>query len=578
MALFVSITLMDILVNLWNGIIDFLATKWLFSTLPALCLIIWLGQVLGGIKLPGKFQFGVAGVFFVGVFFGIANPELHFHRDIERLGLVLFIYCVGLTAGPAFFQSFKKHGVRLNLATFVAITTIFFCCVGIYKVCKLDAVTVSGLFCGSLTNTPSLNAAKEAKRNADHDMVERLREEGKVAEAERLLGAIDNNVMGIDAGYGVVYPFSLVGVLLLIQICLARERRRNPDSGKLYEIAVVKVLNPPDDNGGEWTGALVNKVATVVAVRYRKDGEHFLVDGATPIPLGAEVVIEGAPVNVQEAIKLLGCAGDSDLLQDRAGLSTRFFTVSDHHLINCSVWDLPLSKIGATLCRIQRGDSPLEINSKTRLQLGDQVRVMLRPDQQNSIQSFFGNSLNMAMKHAFFSLFLGLALGLLIGQVPIPVPGCAVSVTLGYTGGPLLVALFFGALGRTGPFVWVIPPSGNLLLRQIGLAMVLAVIGVHSGSRMIETLRGDGLFLIGAGLAMMVFAHFLLWAVLRLCRVSYIPLLIGAMCGTQTQSAALGFASSRTDAMGANVGFATVFPLATILKIIYAQLLIVLFL
>ncbi len=563
-----------------------LLSKWVFSTLSALILIMGIGQVLGEIKLPGNFKLGVAAVFFVGVAFGIFKPELQIHHDIERFGLALFIYCVGLTAAPAFFQSFRRNGMRLNLATFVAMTVIFASSIFVIKAFDKNSAIISGLFCGTLTNTPALNAAKEAYRQVESkEMAQVIKEKGMSQsqadefrkEKEQI---IEEDLKNVDAGYGVAYPFAIVGVLLIIQFHLRRERKlsANKPPKPSYMISVVELLNDVPGNYRYWTGALINKYANVVAPRYRLNGKHYLIDGDTQIPQGAEVVIEGSANYVESAIGILGKEGDLNLLQDRGEFSTRFFSVSDRHLINRSVWKLNLSKLGGAICRIRRGDNPIEINIHTRLQLGDQVRVLVRQENQISVNKFFGNSLHMATEHTFYSLFLGLALGLLIGQIPIPIPGVEVPVTLGYAGGPLAVALTFGALGRTGPFVWVIAPSANMALRHVGFALFLAVIGVNSGSKLLDTLKGDGLFLILISLGMLLLVHIVLWIVMLLCRVPNIPTLLGVMSGLQTQPAALGFASSRTDPTGVNVGYASVYPLATILKIFYAQLLIVLFL
>lgn len=569
-----------------DGITGWLLSKWLFMTLPALILIMGLGHVVGEFKLPGNFKLGVAAVFFVGVVFGIFKPDLHISHDIERFGLALFIYCVGLMAAPAFFQSFKRNGIRLNIATFLALTAIFVSGIVVIKAFNKESTVISGLFCGTLTNTPALNAAKEAKRLVKVGQIDvSIEKQGmNASEAEEFRTSetrkMEESLKNVDAGYGVAYPFAIVGILLIMQFHLRREKKLIGDGpkGSAYQINVVELLNEVPGNYRYWTGALINKYTNVVAPRYRFNGEHHFIDGDTQIPAGAMVVIEGRSNNVEAAIGILGKSGDQSLLREREHFVTRFFSVSDRHLINRSVWNLKLSEVGASICRIRRGDSPIEINSRTRLQLGDQVRAIVLKDSQVGVNKYFGNSLHMATEHTFFSLFLGLALGLLIGQIPIPIPGVAVPVTLGYAGGPLVVALTFGALGRTGPFVWVIAPTANMALRHVGFALFLAVIGVNSGSKLLATLKGDGLFLILASMAMLVLVHFILWIVLVTLRVPNIPTLLGVMSGLQTQPAALGFASTRTDPTGVNVGYASVYPLATILKIFYAQLLIVLFL
>ncbi len=569
-----------------NDIANWLLSNWVFATLPALTLIMGLGEVIGRIKLPGNFKLGVAAVFFVGVMFGVLYPDLEIHHDIERFGLALFIYCVGLTAAPAFFQSLKRNGLMLNLTTFVAMTAIFLCSMGVIKFFGKDSMVMSGLFCGTLTNTPSLNAAKEAKRLVSKNAIEKyIKENGLEAnEAEAYRDVqndiVEKNLKKVDAGYGVAYPFAIVGVLLIVQFHLIREKRRkvNLPQAPSYMISVVELSKDVPGNYRCWTGALINRFVGVVASRYRFNGKHHFIDGDTMIPMGAMVVIEGPAASVEAAADILGKKGDMGLIQDRNFFSTRFFTVSNKLLINQSVWRLKLSSMGASICRIKRGDTRLEINQRTRLQLGDLVRVIVKKDKQVSLNKFFGNSMNIATEQTFFSLFIGVALGLLIGQIPIPVPGVDVPVTLGYAGGPLVVALVFGSIGRSGPFVWSIAPAANMALRHAGFALFLAVIGVNSGSKLLSTLRGDGWFLILVSLGMLVLVHLIIWVVLLICKVPSIPTLLGVMSGFQTQPMAMEFAASRSDATTVNVGNASVYPLATILKIFYAQLLIVMFL
>lgn len=560
--------------------------NWVFATLPALTLIMGLGEVFGRIKLPGNFRLGVAAVFFVGVGFGVIYPDLKIHHDIERFGLALFVYCVGLTAAPAFFQSLKRNGLMLNFVTFLAMTMIFFCSVGVIKFFGKDSMVMSGLFCGTLTNTPSLNAAKEAKRLITKNEIDKyIKENGlENEEANRYRNEqnelVEQELKKVDAGYGVAYPFAIVGVLLILQFHLMREKKRaaNKPQTPSYLVSVVELCKEPPGNYRCWTGALINRHAHVIASRYRFNGEHHFIDGSTMIPMGAMVVIEGAATAVQAAEKTLGKQGELNLIQERDHFSTRFFTVSGRYLINQSVWRLKLGQFGASICRIKRGDTRIEINPRTRLQLGDLVRVIIKKDKQEMFNKFFGNSMNRATEQTFFSLFIGVALGLLIGQIPIPIPGVDVPVTLGYAGGPLVVALFFGAVGRSGPFVWSIAPGTNMALRHVGFALFLAVIGVNSGSKLLSTLRGDGCFLILICLAMLILVHLIIWVVLLLCCVPNIPTLLGVMSGFQTQPMAMEFAASRSDATTVNVGNASVYPLATILKIFYAQLLIVMFL
>jgi putative transport protein len=236
------------------------------------------------------------------------------------------------------------------------------------------------------------------------------------------------------------------------------------------------------------------------------------------------------------------------------------------------VGELGLEKLGAVVTRLRRGDIDLPVTHDTRLQLGDRVQVISYKDRERAVREFFGNSLTVFTETGYFSFAVGIILGLVLGQIPIPIPGLSQPVRLGVAGGPLVVALILGSRGRTGPFIWSIPAEVNLTLRHLGILFFLAAVGVKAGHGLLTHLQTDGWTILAVSVAVIATAHLALLAVLRFFGQRELATLLGVVSALQTQPAVLTKAPSRP----LNTAYAATYPLAMILKIILAQVLLAL--
>ena len=530
---------------------------WLLnSPIVRLFVIIALGYVFGEIKFPGGFRLGVAGVLFVGLACGAWSPSMELPTEIQTLGLILFVYCIGLQAAPGFFKSFRREGLRLNLAVLLALVLTF---VGGYawiRVTGGSAPLVAGVFSGALTSTPALGAVTETLTRSG------------VSATEANLAVV---------GYGVAYPIAILVVLLIVQALAARA------GASIASAEVTSPLAPPvtiavetsDESGRSWRAGLVTQKTGVLLTRYRTpDGQAGLATDSSTLPPGSLVLAVGSMEQLKAGTALLGQTSPANLQDELRGFEIHRYFVSNREVVERPIGELGLAKLGAVVSRLRRGDVDLPVNDQTLLHLGDRVRVVSYRDKELEVRKFFGNSVTVLTETGYFSFALGIIFGLILGQVPLPVPGLSEAVRLGIAGGPLVVALILGSLGRTGPFVWSIPNEVNLTLRHLGTLFFLAAVGVKAGRGLLAVLQTNGVVVVGLSVAVLLLAHLPFLAALHFLKQRNLPAILGAVAGFQTQPAVLAFAATKVPSGPLNTAYAAVYPLAVILKIILAQLLL----
>jgi putative transport protein len=417
--------------------------------------------------------------------------------------------------------------------------------------------TLVGLFCGAFTNTPALGAASETI----------LRITGSSA-------AVNQAVVG----YGVVYPFAVLSLLMLFQ---ARTMRAAPHefeapTNTLPRAQTIDVQHFREPRK-EWSVGEIQEASGVILTRFKTpDGAITLAKPASTLPPGAQAIVVGSPTNVQRAVELLGNVSAESLEANLVGFETHRYFVSNSEIVGRPLKDLDLGKIGAVVSRVRRADVDLPVTDDTVLHLGDRVRVISDKQNAAAVRKLFGNSLTALSETGYFSFALGIAFGLVLGEIPIPIPGLADPVRLGHAGGPLLMALILGYLGRTGPFIWNPPVTVSLTLKQVGILFFLACAGVKAGAVLPGTLREQGGFLLGVGVALTVLTHLTFWLILRWPSRYPLGKDLGASAGLQTQPAALTFAAQKLTAAQVNLAYATVYPGAVVLKVFLVQLLLVL--
>lgn len=537
------------------------------NPLLLLFVIAAIGYPLGRIKIAGS-SLGVAAVLFVGLAFGSLHPEMKLPEILYLLGLVLFVYTIGLSSGPGFFASLRRKGLRDNglvVATLLLATALT---VWVQWLLHLEPTITAGLFAGSLTNTPALAAVLDLLK-------------GRAAGA-----ALDQLLAEPVVGYSIAYPVGVVGMLLAIGITrrlwrvdFAREAAAHRDLGAgTSQLHNRTILVTRPEAARAPVGRLVGEAGwKVVFGRVRRGGQVTLVGAETVLAPGDLVSAVGDLSDLERVTAFLGETSERQITLDRTEYDYRRIFVSNPRVAGHRLRDLNVQQqFGAIVTRVRRGDVELLPHGDTVLELGDRVRVVTQRDHMAAVSAFFGDSYRALSEVDVLTFSLGLALGLLLGFVPFPLPG-GLDFRLGFAGGPLIVALVLGALGRTGPLVWSLPYSANLTLRQVGLVLFLAGIGTRAGYAFVATFQQAGglsLFLAGA-LITVTTALALLWVGYHLFKIPF-GLLIGILAGLQTQPAVLGFALSEAENDLPNIGYATVFPVATIVKILVAQLLLTL--
>lgn len=529
-----------------------------------LFLVAAIGYPLGLIRVAGS-SLGVSAVLFVGLAFGALDPELRVPPVIYELGLMLFVYNIGLSSGPGFFRAFRSGGLRNNLLVGGMLLFASALAVTLSLGFQLPPAEVAGLFAGGLTNTPALAG---------------------VVEALKLNGASEAVQAQPVVGYSIAYPMGVLGVILVIQILTRvfkvdyrqEARQLKEMGGSAEDIVNITVRVTRADIAGVSVGELVRgKEWHALFSRLQHAGEEHLVKADTTLVAGDLVSVIGTEADVLPVVDFLGeRAPDVALNEDRGVYDYRRVFVSNHQLFGRRLSELSITeRLGALVTRVRRGDLDLLATGNTVLEPGDRVRVVAPRDRMREVGKFFGDSYKALSEIDILSFSLGLVIGVLLGQVPVPLPGGGV-FRLGNAGGPLVVAIILGWRERTGPLVWTIPYSANLTLRQIGIVMFLAGVGTRSGYAFFQTLAGaNGLPLFLGGL--LITCGTATVALIVGHKVLKIPfsLLIGMVSGMQTQPALLTFSAQQTGNEVPNMGYASVYPVAMVLKIVLAQIILV---
>jgi putative transport protein len=535
------------------------------NPLLLLFLVAAIGYPLGRLSIGGV-RLGVATVLFAGLAVGALDARLRLPEVVYLLGLLLYVYTIGLASGPGFFQALRRKGVRDNMLVGGVLVLAMLLTLGLGRLLDLDGATAAGLFAGSLTNTPALAAALESIRaRAPAELIETMRARPVV-------------------GYSIAYPMGVLGMIAALAVAArlwkidfsAEAERLDGAAGQKLNTRTIEVLRE------RATSVPLTRIAReegwdVVFTRVEDSGSVSVVDPSTIVAFGAHVTAVGTAEMLDRVEQTLGRRGERKLELDRTDIDYRRIFVSSRTVIGRTLREIELpGRFGAVVTRVRRGDVELLPHANMVLEPGDRVRVVARRERMDEISRFFGDSYRALSEVDVTSFALGLFIGLLIGLVPIPLPGGGV-LRLGLAGGPLLVGLVLGAKAFTGPLIWTLPYSANLTIRQLGLVLFLAGIGTQAGYPFARTLMSaEGALLLGAGtLITCGAALLLLWAGHRIFAIP-LSLLSGMLAGMQTQPAVLGFATEQTGNDLPNVGYATVYPTAMIAKILLVQVLLAL--
>ena len=541
-----------------NTVIQMLAS----SPILALFVVIGVGYIVGQISLKG-FQVGIAGVLFVGIAVGALDKAISIPEIVPTLGLIIFVYTIGIQSGPAFFASFRKQGARDNLLALSVLVIAAGVSQGIGHLLHWPSARIAGLFSGALTNTPAVAAAR--------DRIIFLAG-GKLA-PDQLREVADQPIVA----FGLAYPVGVIGLLLMYQF-MRRVWHFEPQNQSQEAPAILSqdfiVRNP--GIVGQSLGDIfqLHHEPGFVVSRVRQHGKTLLVNPDIKLNEGDIVVAVGDEDSLVRARHIFGEPTEQHIELDRTDLDYRRVFVSSPDVVGRRIGDLDLeNKLEATITRVRRADIDVVPTPETCLEFGDRIRVITRRVNFPAVSQFFGDSIKGTAETDFGSVAIGMVIGALVGLVPIPLPGGGV-VRLGAAGGPLLIALILGKLQRTGRINWTIPVSANLTLRQIGLLLFFAGVGTKAGYSFVQTFRANGpqtllaatVVTLTSALITLVLAHKLLG----------IPLdtAMGITSGIHTEPASLTYAAELSRSDRPNIGYTTVYPLAMIAKIVIAQLLV----
>jgi len=544
----------------------------LATSAPALLFtVVGLGYFLGNIRIKG-FSLGIAAVLFVGLVFGALDPQAFVLPEvIYVLGLILFVYTVGLQSGPIFFNLFRRQWLKLTALALAATVGAALVTVLAARVLGIAAPVAAGLFCGSLTNTPALAAAIEALRISSAHL-------GLGPQAARDL------LDGPTVGYSVAYPFGVIGLILAMQLAtkvrrpdFAEEQRRaRKASGLATEEPLIREVRVTNAQliGKTYGEALLADLTGMIFTR-RKRGE--LIDLVTPemvLQEGDVLVGVGTAESVRKTELLIGPAVTEAVERLSPGIEYRDLVVLNRQVAGTEVAELA-ALVGrpVIVSRIRRGGVHITPLADTTIELGDQIRVVAHKDALERVTQVIGNPLKDVSEADFLSYSLGLVIGVAVGMIPIPFFGGHV-IQLGFAGGPLVVGLVLGRLGRTGPVVWTMSSNASLTLRQLGILFFLAAVGTRAGGSFVHTLSHQGVALLLAGMLVTALsAATILVLARKLFHLDAISA-YGILAGIHTQPAALAFASAHTGSENTNISYAAVYPVALIAKIVIAQVLV----
>lgn len=529
----------------------------LASDNPLLLLftLVGLGSVVGALRWRG-FALGPAAVLFIALAFSAYDERLKLAPVVGQLGLALFAYTIGVAAGPSFFTTLRSGGRSLILAVSVLIAAAGLT-LGFGYALGLRGPILSGVYAGSLTNTPALAASLEQLKSATPTV-----------------------------GYSVTYLFGVLGMLIAAAVSL---RSRVPDAATESPAAPSSDGVPQleqrtlrvDVEGLPSLVALEDRYANKVVFSRVMHGDipghagtvEVASDVVNPV-VGDILTVVGDAEVVEQVVADLGHASSVPLVLDRSQLDFRRVTVSNREVAGHSLEQLRLARrFGATATRVRRGDVDLLATDDLVLNLGDRVRVVARREQMGAVADFLGDSERSASDVNPIGLALGLTLGVLAGLLTFPMPHNG-TFALGVAGGPLLVGLVLGKLGRTGKVLWTIPFHASGAVNQLGMLLFLAYAGSNAGhalSQAVSTNEGPRLLAVGIGVTG-VTAAAMLFLGPRLAHVTG-PRLAGQIAAIETQPAVLAYANERSHGdPRVNLGYALVYPVAMIVKVILAPI------
>ena len=561
---------MEILKNLFYGFPDLWGGGVAHSVM-ILSLVIALGLCLGKLRVKGV-SLGLAWILFIGLIFGhfSLNFDEHLLHFLKEFGLILFVYSIGLEVGPGFFASFKNGGKSLNLLSMLVVSLSIITTLVIFSFSGTSITSMAGILSGAVTNTPGLGAAQQAFSDLRH---------------------ID--APSIAAGYAIAYPMGVLGVILsfiILRFALRVDKQKEEDEAKrgkghleamTLNTFAVKVSNQMvfKDTVKQIRYLLKRDFMVSKIIRNNGERQDEVVNGQTVIEEGDILQIVAHPTVEEPIIALLGEKVDVKDEEFSSELINRRILITKPGINGKSISQLQIrSNLGANITRVNRNGVDLIATPDLKLQLGDRVTVVGKELAIAHTEKVLGNQMKRLNYPNLIPIFLGIMLGCIVANIPFFIPGINENLRLGLTGGPLVVAILIGYFGPKYNLVTYNTISANLMLREIGISIFLACVGLGTGEQFIQTVASEsGLTWILYGIAITMIPIILGGIIGKLVfHINYYTLL-GVLAGANTNPSALAYVREQTSADAPTVGYANVYPFAMFLRIVTIQIIIFVF-
>lgn len=521
--------------------------------LLSLFLIVTLGYFIGQIKIKG-FSLESSAILFVAMIAG--HVGLILPSDFKTFGLVLFIYAIGLQAGPSFFAFFRKDGLLLNLYAILIVSIGAILTFLYILIFHFDPAISIGLFAGALTSTPGLAAAQEAT---------------------------GSNLTSI--GYGIAYPFGVIGVMLFVKILPMlfkqsfNEAEQAEVSNQSDEAAELKYQHNQVKNPAIFGKSLKDlhfRITTGCVISRIMRGDHIIIPrGDTVLESGDLVRVVGRKEDLIRATNLLGALSNETIPQEK--LDVRRFVVTNKKIIGKTLKQLSINSFyNANVTRIRRSGMEFPALPSQRLEIGDRLTVVGEQSAMQELKEFFGDDIKLLEEGNVYSIILGIAIGILVGLIPVSI-GNLISLKMGISGGILLSGLLLSNIGKTGPIIWRAPGPIVSFIRELGLTLFLAVIGVNAGAHFVEILSQKGVGLVAAGALITVLPMVIIVLVNRIQKKFNMLQLSGLITGGMTSTPGLASITSVSSSGTPMMIYASVYPLAMICMMLWAKFLALLF-
>ena len=553
-----------------NWFVDLLTQGSVAHTILVYCLIIALGMALGKVKVKG-ISLGATFVLFIGLALGHLSMNIDpvILDFLKNFGLILFIFAVGLQVGPGFFSSFKKGGLRLNGLALLIVVLGVGTTIGLYYLLRgrVSMPMMVGIMSGAITCTPGLGAAEEALQQVSSM-------QGTQPEA-------------ISLGYAVAYPMAVVGTILVMMFIRLIFRvdpkkeeallTRKQNTEDKPDILTFRISNPQIE--GMTLAEMKARFGHQAIATRIFDGTRVTIPHSdTVLHCGDIILIVTRDANALNLEQLLGESIEYEWKDDDRDLVSRRIVVTRNNINGKRIGDLHLrSAFNVNITRINRAGINLLAQPDLILQVGDRVMVVGPLDGIHHAEKILGNTLRKLNEPPVVTIFVGILAGILLGSIPIYFPHLPMPAKLGIVGGPLIIAILLGRFGYKLHLITYTTISANLMLRELGLCLFLASVGLSAGSGFVENVfSGDGLLWLGLGAIITILPALVVAVIARLMRLNFFTI-CGLVAGAHTNAPPLAYANSIGETDEPAVAYSTVYPMVTFLRILIAQFMILIF-